>query len=92
MITVNRCIEDKNKSLDWKYIYCDQCRWNRVPNQKMAVFHIDIIPTNERGFIQKYETYYLEDEIKGVHLHKLEPRLIKQLLDCILCRNNVSKL
>lgn len=83
----------ENKSFDISCIYCDQCAWNGVPNQKIIIIYLGMRPANEPGFIHKFETYdYSNDGNKQFHEHKFDPKLIEQLVDSSYDRNKVSSL
>lgn len=90
MTTVYRR-EGKNKSFDAGYVYCDQCKWNGIPNQKIVIVYLGIRPANEPGFIYKFETYdYSENGDKKIHQHKYDPELINWLVDAALSRSKVT--
>lgn len=87
MIAKYRFTEDKDKSFgrDKDYIYCQECEWNGIPNQKIVAVYLGIRPVNEPGFIHKFETYdYSENEAKKIHRHKFDPELINRQVDSIL--------
>jgi hypothetical protein len=84
MTTENRLVEEENKSFDVGYIYCDQCKWNGVPDQKIVIAYLGIRPGNEPGFIYEFETYdYSQDDSKGIHRHKYDPDVIDHIIDQI---------
>jgi hypothetical protein len=70
------------------YIYCYQCEWNGVPNQKVVIVYLGIRPAKEPGFIQKYETFdHSEDRDKETYRHKFDAKLIEQLVRSVFDRN-----
>ena len=90
MTTVYRR-EGKNKSFDAGYVYCDQCKWNGIPNQKIVLTYLGIRPADEPGFIHKFVTYdFSEDGDKEIHRHRFDSELIERLVDCIFGRNKVG--
>jgi hypothetical protein len=82
-----KLVEEENKSFDGEYIYCDQCEWNGVQNQKVALFNLGIRPVSGPGFIYRFETYdYAQDGTKGIDQHKYDPDVIDHILDHIFER------
>ena len=72
-------VEEEDKSFG-DYIYCDQCEWNGVPNQKIVLVYLGIRPVYEPGFIYKYETYnFSENGIKAIHRHKYDPDYLSSI-------------
>jgi hypothetical protein len=87
MTTEYRLAEGKDKSFDGEYIYCDQCEWNGIPDQKIVMVYLSIRPANGPGFIYKYETYdYAENGDKEIHRHRFDPDLIDRLVNSILVK------
>jgi hypothetical protein len=87
MIAKKKLIEEENKSFVEEYIYCDQCKWNGVPDQKIVIAYLGIRPVNEPGFIYEFETYvYSQDDSKGIHRHKYDPDVIDHIIDQIFDR------
>jgi hypothetical protein len=84
-------VKEENKSFDGYYGYCDQCEWNGIPNQKIVIVYLGRRPTNEPGFIHKFETYdYSENGDKKTHQHIYDPQVIDRLVDVALSRNKVT--
>jgi hypothetical protein len=76
--------EDKNKSFDSKYEYCDRCIWNGVPNQKIILIYLGIRSADEPGFIQKFLPYeYLPTGAKLIHHHRFDAVLIQRGVNSI---------
>ena len=91
MTAEKELVEEENKSFDGYYVYCDQCEWNGIPNQKIVRVYLGIRPVNEPGFIYKFETYdYSENGNKKIHRHKYDPEVIARLVDAALNRMKVT--
>ena len=66
-------VEEENKSFDGDYVYCDQCEWNGILNQKIVRVYLGIRPSTEPGFIYKFEEYDYPIGIrKKLHVHKVQ--------------------
>ncbi len=86
MTAKKKLVKEENKSFDGEYIYCDQCEWNGVQNQKIVLFNLGIRLSGP-GFIYRIETYdYTQDGTKGIHQHKYDPDVIDHILDQIFER------
>jgi hypothetical protein len=78
------CGNDINSILKHEstYTICDQCLWNGIPNEKIVVVYLGIRPTEEAGFIYKFETYdYSENGDKKIHQHKYDPEVVDRLVE-----------
>ena len=79
--------EGKHKSFDKVYVYCEQCEWNGIPNQKIVSVYLGLRPANEDGFIHKFEEYdYSTGTRKKLHKHKYDKKVINQLVGEMLSR------
>ena len=77
-------VEEENKSFDGYYVYCDQCEWNGIPNQKIVLVNLGIRPVDEPGFIYKFLAYdYSENGAKLIHQHRFDPALIERQVNSI---------
>lgn len=77
----------KDTSFNEDYAYCDQCKWNGIPNQKIVIVYLGLRPANESGFIHKFDTYdYSSDGTKEIHRHKYDPDIIDHIIDQLFDR------
>jgi hypothetical protein len=91
MTTEYRYAIGKNKSFVDDYVYCDQCKWNGISNQKIVLVYLGIRSVNEPGFIYKFEEYdYSVNGAKVIHRHKYDRDTINQLLNQIFDRVEVT--
>jgi len=75
----------KIKSFDNKYVFCEQCKWNGVPDQKIIDVNLGRMPANGLGFIHVYELYDdLGNGVKEIHRRKFDPEIIDRLVDASL--------
>jgi hypothetical protein len=82
-MTINIFSEDKHKLFDVNaqcYIFCDQCKWNGFPNEKIVrIFH-GLRSEYEEGFIYDYTEYDYDSLSKSKiqHVHKFNPKIIEE--------------
>ena len=80
-MTTNIFSEDKDKHFDVKdYIFCDQCSWNGIHNEKISrVFH-GLRSEYEDGFIYRYTEYDYDPLGNGriIHVHKYDQKIIDE--------------
>lgn len=76
----------KIKSFDSNYVFCEPCKWNAVPDQKIIAVNLGMIPANEPRIIHKYEIYdhHLDNGIKEIHRHTYDSEIIDRLVNASL--------